>query len=194
MREGFRPLDEVVEAVDAEPYLAILEERFGIPRETFADHLVFRPNRKHLAVADRRLLVPAGTEPMAIGMPFLYVRMRSPRLTSGAAIAFGAAARRNAVDLDGAEVEDFVARRELLLRPEETAKCTGPGWVLARHRGVVVGLGRAKAGEAGLTVEGMVPRSWTARRGPRPTASRGRSYGGHPVWVAQRKRERGRDR
>ncbi len=164
MTEGFRALDEVVEAVDATPYLTILEERFGISRETFAGHLVFRPNSKHLAIADRRLQVPAGAEPMAIGMPFLYVRMRSPRLTSGAAVAYGAAARRNAVDLDEREVEDFVARRGFVLRPEEAAKCSGPGWVLARHRGAVVGLGRATAGEAGLAVEGMVPRSWAARR------------------------------
>ncbi len=164
MTEGFRALGEVVEVVEAEPYLAILEERFGIPRETFADHLVFRPNSKHLAIADRRMLVPAGADWMGIGMPFFYFRMRSPRLTSGAAIAFGAGARKNAVDLDEPEVEDFVARRTIPLRAEEAAKCTGPGWVLARHRGVVVGLGRATAGEAGLTIEGMVPRSWTARR------------------------------
>ncbi len=164
MTEGFRALDEVVEAVDATPYLEILEQRFGIPRETFAGHLVFRPNRKHLAIADRRLQVPAGAEPMAIGMPFLYVRMRNPRLTSGAAVAFGAAARRNVVDLDDAEVDTFVDRRQFVLRPEEAAKCSGPGWVLARYRGVVVGLGRATAGEEGLVVEGMVPRSWAARR------------------------------
>ncbi len=162
--EGFRALEEVVEAVDAEPYLAILEERFAIPRQTFAGHLVFRPNSKHLAIADRRLLVPDGADLLAVGMPFLYVRMASPRLTTAAAIAFGGAARRNAVDLDAREVEGFVARRELTLRAEEAAKCTGPGWVLARYRGAVVGLGRAKTSEAGLVLEGMVPRSWAARR------------------------------
>jgi NOL1/NOP2/fmu family ribosome biogenesis protein len=161
---GFRALAEVVETVDAEPYLAILEERFGIPPKTFAGHLVFRPNSKHLAIADRRLVVPEGAETLGIGMPFLYVRMATPRLTTAAAIAFGAAARRNVLDLDDAEVDDFVARREFPLRSEEASKCTGPGWVLARHRGMTVGLGRAKASEAGLVVVGMVPRSWAARR------------------------------
>ena len=162
--EGFRALADVVETVDAEPYLRILEERFGIPRETFAGYLVFRPNSKHLAIAGRDLVVPEGAETLAIGMPFLYVRMATPRLTTAAAIAFGGAARRNVLDLDDAEADEFVARRTFPLRAEEAAKCTGPGWVLARHRGMIVGLGRAKASEAGLVVEGMVPRSWAARR------------------------------
>lgn len=164
MTEGFRPLREVVDPLDPEPWLALLEERFAIPRETFAGLLIFRPNRKHLAIADGDLLVPVGSEPLALGMPFVYDRMRSPRLTTGAAVRFGAAARRNLVDLDGDEIEDFLARREVLLRPEEAAKCSGPGWVLARHRGLVLGLGRAQGRDGGLVLVGMVPRSWAVRR------------------------------
>lgn len=160
---GFRPVDEVIEEVDAEAYFALLEERFGIPRESFSDYRVFRPNAKCLAIVDRRLEVPAGSEPLAVGMPFLYVNRRHPRLTTAATVRFGAGATCNTVDLKPREVEDFIDRRELPLRPEEEAKCTGPGYVIGRHRGMILGLGHAQDGEGSLIVLGMVPRSWNAR-------------------------------
>ncbi len=161
--EGFRLVEEVVEEIDAAPYLALLEDRWGIPADVFAGSVIFRPNRKWLAIVDRRVLVPVDAEWLAIGIPFLYDRMRDPRLTTAAAIQFGALARRNLLDLDREELTAFLARRELRPRPEEVAKCTGPGYVIVRHRGLVAGLGRAWAEDDGLVVQGMVPRSWQAR-------------------------------
>jgi len=163
---GFHPVAEVVEPLDPAPYLAILEERFGIPPHRFDRYLIFRPNAKRLAIVDRQLRVPAGVEPLAIGMPFFYVNMRDPRWTTAAAVAFGHLATRNLIELDDRELTAFLTRRDLPLRPEEAARCTGPGYVLARHRGMVVGMGRAwEAEEGGLVVRGTVPRSWPARLG-----------------------------
>jgi len=161
--DGFRPVGEVVAEIDAAAYLAILEDRWGIPGEAFADQLIFRPNRKWLAIVDRRMLVPVDAEWLAIGIPFLYDKMRDPRLTTAAAIKLGSLATRNLLDLDRAELGEFLARRDFRPRPEEAAKCTGPGYVIVRHRGLVAGLGHAWTDAGELTVRGMVPRSWQAR-------------------------------
>jgi hypothetical protein len=161
--EGFRPVAEVVEEIDAAPFRVLLEERWGSPEDAFADQLIFRPNRKWLAIVDRRTRIPVDAEWLSIGIPFLYDQMRDPRLTTAASIQFGPLAKRNLVDLDRGELDGFLARRRFRLRPEEAAKCTGPGYVIARHRGFVTGLGRARAEDGGLLVEGMVPRSWPAR-------------------------------
>lgn len=161
--DGFLPVSEVVEEIDAEKYLAILEERWGIPGAAFADQLIFRPNRKWLAIVDRRTLIPVAAEWLSIGIPFLYDQMRDPRLTTAASIKFGPLARRNLLDLDRTELTAVLTHGDFRPRPEEAAKCTGPGYVIFRHRGLVAGLGHAWIQDGELAVRGMVPRSWQAR-------------------------------
>jgi hypothetical protein len=161
--DGFRPVGEVVAEIDATPYLALLEDRWGIPAAAFADQLIFRPNRKWLSIVDRRTLIPVDAEWLSIGIPFLYDQMRDPRLTTAASIHFGPLAQRNLLDLDRGELADFLVRRRFRPRPEEAARCSGPGYVIVRHRGFVAGLGHAWIEDGELFVEGMVPRSWPAR-------------------------------
>lgn len=160
-RAGFEPVAELVDAIDPAPWLDLLDERFGIPPSSFDEYLVFRPNRKWLALVDRGMELPPGAETLSIGMPFLYDRMRDPRLTTAAAVKFGPLATRNVLDLDEGRIDDFTARREIPLDPRTL---TGPGWVIGRYRGIVVGLGHARAEGEGFVVLGMVPRSWEARR------------------------------
>ena len=156
-----RSVAEVVDAVDPEPWLAILEERFGIPGEVFADHLLFRANRSTLGIVRRGLELPRRPDPAAVGMPFFYLRMRNPRPTSAAAIRFGVHAERNVLDLGESRVADFVFGRDIPLGGD--TEIDGPGYVIARFRGSVVGLGHCRDEGDGLVAKGMVPKAWASQ-------------------------------
>ena len=51
----------------AEPFTLEREQEDDVSLDTFDGYLVFRPNSKHLAIADRDLAVPAGAELLGIG-------------------------------------------------------------------------------------------------------------------------------
>ncbi|MCP4658660.1 MAG: hypothetical protein GY856_24885 [bacterium] len=148
--------------VDPEPCLALLEERFGIPREIFDDYVVFRPNAKTVWIADRRLRLPPRPDPAAVGMPFFHTRARYPRPTSAAAMKFGRHATRNVVDLDAQQVRELVAQRDVRLTSEQERSLTGTGYVFARYRGIVLTVGLYRAQEEGGVLIGAVPKSWSA--------------------------------
>ncbi|MCP3963453.1 MAG: RNA methyltransferase [bacterium] len=160
-----REVAEVVEEVDPEPYLAVLQERFGIPRSLFEGHLVFRKKngRKtagRLGIVRRDLRLPRRPEPLAVGIPFFHAGMKYPRPTSAAAVAFGHHARRNLLDLDDRRVMDFVFGREIRI---DEALIDGPGYVLGRHRGDVIGLGVCRHRDGALVARGMVPKAWASQ-------------------------------
>ena len=158
-----RTVAEVVDAVDPGPWLEILERRFGIPPEVFAGHVLFRANRSILSIARRDLELPRRPDPVAVGIPFFYLKMRNPRPTSAAAIRFGAHADRNVVDLGEENVADFVFGRDIPLSGTEAAAIDGPGYVIARLLGSVVGLGHCRAEGGGLVLRGMLPKAWASQ-------------------------------
>lgn len=160
---GLRPAVEILTPIDARPYLAGLEERFGMAPESFDEYFLFRPSSRRLAIADRRLWVPETLELLAAGMPFLYVARAQPRLTNAAAVKFGGLARRNLVDLDPTRLERLLLRQPVPLLPAEIRCLTGAGDVIVRHGELVVGLCLAREAEDGFVLEARLPRSWLDR-------------------------------
>jgi NOL1/NOP2/sun family putative RNA methylase len=148
--------------VDPEPWLGPVRERFGLPEETFAGLRLVRRGKEGLAVVPRDLRPPARPAAQAAGLSFLHAGMRNPKLTTAAAMAFGAAATRNAVELDREEVGAYFARRDQELPAARTGTCTGPGYAVVRHRGVALGLGwvRPAAGGAPASLQSLFPKRW----------------------------------
>lgn len=171
--EGFQRVEETVRGVDSAPFVEILDQRFGIPPRLFDQLLVFRPNNRWLSIVDRRLLVPLSPAHAGVGMPFFYDRLVHPRPTTATAIRFGAHARSNGVDLDtlprqGPEgdpdpVHRFVRRQKVVLDTQAWGGLTGPGYVLARHRGRVLGLGHCRIEEGLWVLTPQVPHGWARR-------------------------------
>ncbi len=160
--------------VDPGPYLALLEERFGIPHAVFEDHLVIRAGSRRLSIVRRGLCTPGVPEPAALGMPFFHVKMRHPRPTSATATRFGTHATRNLLDLEGRQLMDFVFGREIALGKAEAARLDGPGYVLGRAGGSVLGIGVCWRQDGGLVLKGMVPKAWAAQIDePESTAATG---------------------
>ncbi len=147
-------------AVEAGPCLAMLERRFGIPRGVFDDYLAFRANAGTLSIVRRDLRVPAAPESVALGMPFFHIDMRDPRPTSGAAVKFGALATRNVLELEGRRTMDFVFGREIALGDGEAGQVDGPGYVIGRGAGCLIGVGRCWEEGGRLVVKGMVSKAW----------------------------------
>ncbi len=153
---GFLPVHEVIEALPGKEFFPPLEERFGFPPETFEPFLLYRPNSKVLSIVNRDLLVPVQPPSRYFGMPLLHQKAR--RLTTGATQRFGRSATRNLFDLHDEQLEDFVMGREFTLGESQLAQLASGGFVIARHRGLVLGQASFRAADG--TLRGLVPKSW----------------------------------
>jgi len=155
-----RPVAEVVEELDAEPLLAELEARFGVPRQVFAEVVIFRSSAKRASIAGRGLELPPKPATWALGMPFFSTKSKFPRPASAMARKLGRHAKRNVVDFDDAQIAELLTRREVRLAAAQAAACEGEGYVLARYRGFVVTVARFLADGEGGVVRGAIPKQW----------------------------------
>jgi NOL1/NOP2/fmu family ribosome biogenesis protein len=83
------------------------EARFGIPRETFADHSFWERGAGKLWAFHGE--VPSPVRIQGLGMAVLRTRQEHWKPTTNAAQRFGRDATRNVVHLDPDEAERFVA-------------------------------------------------------------------------------------
>lgn len=166
--ELLRP-EEVVEVVDPAPFLGFMEERFGIPPESFSEFLVFRPNRRHVSLIYKGMLLPSHPPSSPVGLSFVNDRSKHFRPSYDAILRFGYLARRHVIDLDKEQLQTFIDQGEIRVRPEQEE---------GFQRGVVI-LRRSNVGlmsafwpgeeEPGV-VRGHVPRPWLRLRTYDPLA------------------------
>lgn len=151
-----------VEGVEAEPWLAPVRERFGFRSDLFGEHVLVPRGRGVLALVPDDLAPPARPEAKSMGLSFLYSDMRNPKLTTGAAMAFGREATRNLVELEEAELRAYLARRDQQVPEGRVVEGSGPGYVLVRHRGVCFGVGWLRPGAVGgvVSLRSLFPKRW----------------------------------
>lgn len=154
-------LSDVVEVVDPVPYWALIEERFGIPPAVFDGWALVRPQSKKLYLVPEDHAPPARPTPETVGLPFLRVKMKYPKLTTAAAMQFGRHATRNVIEATAAQAAAYLTRQPFSASAEVLARCTGRGYVLVRHAGWTLGVGFLAPGEdGGGTVRSMFPKGW----------------------------------
>lgn len=153
---------EPPQAADAGPWLAALERRFGLPAGLWAGYRIHRRTRRglHLMAADHR--PPARPDPEGSGLFMLSTAARPAKLTTAAAMLLGPRARCNRLELDAAEVQAYLDRRDLPLDAQRSAELE-PGYVLVGHRGHVLGVGVFHP--RSRTLESLFPRRWPGRDG-----------------------------
>ena len=83
---GERSPAEVVDPIPGKPYLDLLEERFGMPRDLFDGYLFYRRNKDGVWIVNRDLRAPERPDPHVMGMPFFRVDMRFPRPSTNTVI------------------------------------------------------------------------------------------------------------
>ena len=161
------PLPELWPArvVAPDPWVMALDERFGIPADTFAGYLFLSMSGKglHLVSADHR--PPPRPRPDAVGMLFLHTKGRTPKMTTAGALAFGRAATRNVVPLEEHQLEAYLTRQSIPLNARQVEWCTGPGFVIVTYAGLPVGTGLYRHRPPHQPVlESLFPKGWM--RGP----------------------------
>ena len=138
-----------------------LRHWYGLPEDIFKGLAVTRPNSRCLALVSAGIRLPAGPEVHAAGMPFLYDRMAQPKLTTQATLLLGAEARQGFVELDRAQADGFLHRRDQEIGRSQAEACQGSGPVIVRYRGAAVGLATLRLGPGRRPrLESLYPKGW----------------------------------
>ena len=157
-------LEAHTQIVDRAEWVELLEGHFGIPAETFDRFHFVRVNSKNIHLVPRELQPPLSPRPDVMGMHLLRTNMRYPKITTAAAMTFGPLATRNTVALDQDGADAFLSRTTVDVGPAQTENCTGRGYVLPRHRDLILGVGFFAPEERGSgsgQVRSMFPKAWS---------------------------------
>lgn len=137
-------------------WIDLIFDRFGIPRDVYANWRFHEPNRKYLFVT------PVDHEPISEpatvsdGMPFIRTALRFPKLTTAAARVVGPHASKNVVDATAEQAQAFVSREEFTLSDAQLDLLTETGYVLVSRREMILGIGIYF--EDGRRVSSMFPK------------------------------------
>lgn len=146
-------------------WLSDLEGRFGFPGHMWAAYTAYRQTRRGLHLVARGHEPPGHPRPSARGLFFYRTSITPPKLSTAAAMMFGAHATRNVVDVGAGQLARYLARESFAVSGEQARQCTEDGYVIVRHRGHALGAGlyRRDCGE----VQSLFPRRWNGRgQGP----------------------------
>jgi NOL1/NOP2/fmu family ribosome biogenesis protein len=148
------------------PWFEILEKRLGVSRVDFDGYTFFQRSPRDLRVVNRDHRPPLQPEPQSTGIVFMRAKSsRFPKLTTAAAMLFGAKATRNVIDLDEEQIRAYVQRQDINLRADQVGSCTGIGYVLVRHKGVEFGVALYLPDEQGKgdRAKSLFPKAWAVR-------------------------------
>jgi hypothetical protein len=151
---GLEPSSERDDAEARDLLVGFAEERFGVPRETFAPYSVTREGRAVWLLA--RPASPArdvAIEPLrmhAPGLRALRVQNRGIHATNGLLRLLGPAITRNVLDLGWSEAVD------LLRQPVGRVEGRTAGQVVLRSEGQVLGAAFVQQ----RTLHVQIPKSW----------------------------------
>ena len=140
-------------------------ERFDLPAGRL-DDLHFFLDQKHLRAVRADHAPPTGIRLENLGVDFARRRSSHPKITTGSAMAIGAGARRNVVDLTPGELQQWRDRLELPLAASRLEHCER-GYQLVRCRDLIHGTGFLRLDEDGSgRLESQFPKAWMRFRPP----------------------------
>lgn len=134
-------------------------ERFGLGIDDLGALRPVVQGRRKLALAPEALRPPGHPRPEVIGLPFLRLDVRRRKLATPSALVLGPRARRHTVALDAADAAAFVARATLDWRPQWAAPAA-PGWWLATHGGLGLGVGEVAGAAPEPRLTSNFPKAW----------------------------------
>lgn len=140
------------------PWLPHIEDHFGIDSGEFAPYQFIKWSRKRLYMVNRQHLPVLQPGPDAVGMFFMHIDGKYPKLTTAAAQFFGKKATRHVVDLLPEQAAAYLARRDTPVASEQVLRCVGTGYVIVRYQGLPLGIGVYRARQGLL--ESLFPKGW----------------------------------
>lgn len=151
-----------VNRIDPAPWLAMLDERFSIPEDCFTDYTWHQPNRKLVSLVHHGHKAPVKPAPISTGLPFIRIKMRFPKMTTGGTMLVGRHATRHVIELEAHQVSAYFSRGTYIeLEPDQDARCESMGYVIMMHRGIVLGQGfyRPKTDEQSASFDSFYPKA-----------------------------------
>ena len=150
----------------AKSFLDILAKRFDLLSEDFEPNLLYQANPKRIYLVNPDHRPPLRPEPDAVGLYFMKTRVKYPKLSTAAALHLGTGATRNYLEVDRPQLEAYVNRQVFEVSGEQARHCTGPGYVLVRHRGFTLGVAFFEPdGTGGGEVGSLFPKGWSPAKG-----------------------------
>jgi NOL1/NOP2/fmu family ribosome biogenesis protein len=139
--------------------------RFGIYAERLAPLMTFQPGRRAVYLVNCDHQPTVRPQPDAVGMLFVKIRNRYPKLSTAASMLLGSGATRNVIDLDEDQLCAFIRRQPVVLPDIQIQGCDDRGYVLVRHRSFAMGVGVLHPHAAGASLESMFPKGWSPHGG-----------------------------
>ena len=138
-----------------DPVPAEIRRRFGLAADCYDRLSIVQKNRREISIVavDHR---PPATGKPAMGMPFVRIGNRYPKLTTAAAMLLGAGATRNRIALSTDQLKAYLARRDFPATTEQLRGNTG-GYVIVSYQGCPLGLGCLHTAVG--AVESLYPKS-----------------------------------
>ena len=146
----------------AEAGSAILESfanHFGIPDKVFEDKLVIHGGIRLKLLADDHAR-PAEPPSSVTGLTLTRDKAKFPKLSTQAALALGAHATCNIIDLNRDELDNYYARKGWDMGADRLIACTGPGHVLVRHHGYPLGIAALRHRSDSWIIDSLFPKGW----------------------------------
>ncbi len=138
-----------------DPVPAEIRRRFGLAARCYDRLCIIRKNRREISIVAADHRPPAIGKP-AMGLPFLRVGNRYPKLTTAAAMLLGAGATRNRIALSAGQLKAYLARRDFPATTGQLGGNTG-GYVMVTYQGSTLGLGCLHT--AAGVVESLYPKA-----------------------------------
>lgn len=162
-------------AAEAKTWFDLVTVRFGFPEATFRAYSLWQVGTKYLAITPMEHEPRQQPEARAVGMSFLRINLRYPKLTTQAAMTWGRAAARNRVCVTPAQADAFLARQPIPLTDEQASDCTDLGYVLLQYRQWILGVGLyLPETPDGPFIKSLFPQRWAGLYGPpNPIAEQG---------------------
>lgn len=148
---------DVITAVDKEPWIAALRDRFGW--DDLEGWTLFEPNRKSVCITSDDFRPTSAVESAGLGMSMLRKAMAVPKLTTAVAMLFQGKTKRHLVDLSPQQMDRFLSRQSVEVGEGELSTCDSSGYVLVRCEGIVAGVARLR--RDGGSLESLYPKAWS---------------------------------
>ncbi len=152
--------------IPAESVREFAKWRFGIDERAFKDLAFFQTGKDGIFVARDDLALPSRPKQHAAGMLFARSGRRIvPKITAEGGCAFGGRAQRNVIELNREQLQRYIARQDNPIDAEQSANCSGHGYVIVRYHEFAFGVGYLHISDGGEAVlESMFPKAMMPRQ------------------------------
>ena len=143
---------------EAEPWLGIVTERFGIDPAVFAGFDIVRWSKRGVYLVSQAQQLPTKPRLDSPGLFFMRAGNRYPKMTTAAAMLLGQHATQNRIELTADQAKAYLQRQTITPSEAQTATCTDTGYVILSYRSFPLGLGvfHSKSSQ----IESHFPKAW----------------------------------